>query len=185
MKRGLQLLVSSLVITAGRSAKPSVNVSLRSSWPASPPLIEALYVPISRKHCCLAERRFSETVSLENPDAFFPLLDLLTDPDVLPSRENMSPEAIHQAVIEVAASNNFLGEPGSLASVEMNLALHAATPKIEAFYYHYDNNHNGSRGAECGSWVDWYGEVVCDIETMVHLAGTETIDSTVKQSTES
>lgn len=58
----------------------------------------------------------------------------------------------------------------------MNLALHAATPKIEAFYHHYGEHHSESRGTECGSWVEWYGEVVCDIETLVHLAGTETID---------
>lgn len=58
----------------------------------------------------------------------------------------------------------------------MNLALHAATPKIEAFYHHYGEHHGESRGTECGSWVEWYGEVVCDIETLVHLAGTETID---------
>ena len=28
----------------------------------------------------------------------------------------------------------------------------------------------------CGSWVDWYGEVVCGIEMLVDLAGPGTLD---------
>ena len=28
----------------------------------------------------------------------------------------------------------------------------------------------------CGSWVDWYGEVICGVEKLVHLAGPETLD---------
>lgn len=119
-------------------------------------------------------------MTLENPDAFFPLLDRLTDRDILPSLEKMSPQALYQAGLQIAATNGFLTEPGSFAAVDMNLALHAATPKIEAFYHHYEDHFNSSRGAECGSWVEWYGEVVCDIETLVHLAGVETIDPTVK-----
>ena len=34
----------------------------------------------------------------------------------------------------------------------------------------------GRAGTECGSWVDWYGQVVCDVETLMHLAGVETIN---------
>lgn len=119
-------------------------------------------------------------MSLEYPDAFFLLLDRLTDPDVLPLSEKMSPEAVHQAVLQLAAANGFLSESGALAFVEMNLALHAATPKIEAFYNYYEDHHKSSRGTECGSWVDWYGEVVCDIETLVRLAGVENIDPSLQ-----
>ncbi|GLB42376.1 putative UDP-glucose:Glycoprotein Glucosyltransferase [Lyophyllum shimeji] len=168
MRRGLQVFVLSLAVLGGRSASPPVKVSLRSSWPAPPPVIEVL-----------------ETVALENPDAFFPLLDKLTDPDVLSSPHKMSPEAAHQAVLQVAASNGYLGEPGAFAAVEMNLALHAATPKIEAFYSYYADHHKDSKGSECGSWVDWYGEVVCAIEELVKLAGIETIDASAAASTSS
>ena len=57
----------------------------------------------------------------------------------------------------------------------MHLALHSATPKIEAFYSYYTNYVN--KTVECGSWVDWYGDVICDVETLKRLAGTETIGS--------
>lgn len=73
-----------------------------------------------------------------------------------------------------------LSESGVLASLEMNLALHSATPKIEAFYHYYSENVVGQR--ECGSWVDWYGSVVCDVESLAHLAGLDTIDSTESNS---
>ncbi|KAG6885729.1 hypothetical protein C0993_010556 [Termitomyces sp. T159_Od127] len=165
MKRRLKLLGLLLAVVGGRSASPPVEVSLRSSWPASPPLIEII-----------------ETIALENPDAFFPLLDKLSDPDVLPTPEKLTPEAAHQAVLEIATVNGYLNGPGSLAAVELNLALHAATPKIEAFYNHYIDHHNNTKGTDCGSWVEWYGEVVCDIEQLVKLAGVETIDSTTNPS---
>ncbi|KAF5378749.1 hypothetical protein D9615_006978 [Tricholomella constricta] len=166
MRRSLQLLWLSCAVLGGANGSPPVKISLRSSWPAPSPLLEVL-----------------ETVALESPDAFFPLLDKLSDPEVLPSPHKMSPEAVHQAVLEVAASNGYLTEPGAMAAVEMNLALHAATPKIEAFYSHYGDHHKNSKGSECGSWVEWYGKVVCDIEELVKLAGVETIDPSVKTST--
>lgn len=62
----------------------------------------------------------------------------------------------------------------------MDLAMHAATPKIEAFYNWYNTHYNASEGRKCGSWVDWYGDVVCDVETLARLAGVETIDSQTK-----
>lgn len=61
-----------------------------------------------------------------------------------------------------------------------SLALHTAAPKIEAFYSWYTDNGLDARvaGKEgCGSWVDWYGETVCDVETLLRLAGRETLDA--------
>lgn len=62
----------------------------------------------------------------------------------------------------------------------MNLALHVASPRIEAFYQYYTDHHAEKQNVEqrvnCDSWVDWYGQVVCDSETLAHLAGVETID---------
>ncbi|KAG6827591.1 hypothetical protein H0H92_011214 [Tricholoma furcatifolium] len=166
MRRSLLLLGLSFTVLKGCGASPPVEVSLRSSWPASSPFIEAL-----------------ETIALENPDAFFPLLNKITDPETLPSPENLTPEAAYQAILEVAVENGYLKEPGSLAAVKLNLALHAATPKIEAFYNHYIDHYNATNGDSCGSWVEWYGEVVCDIETLVRLAGVETIEPVAKEST--
>ena len=119
-----------------------------------------------------------ESVALENSDAFFPLLSILTRPETLSHSQTLTSEAIHQYVLQTAVDNDFL-DPGSLATVKMNLALHAATPKIRAFYEHYVD-YKGRRAAsqdvECDSWVDWYGTIACDIETLVHLTGAETID---------
>jgi len=117
-------------------------------------------------------------VTLEKPDAFFTYLDRLTDTEGLALRASMTPEAIHQAALQIALNNAILQETGSLYAVEMNLALHAATPKLEAFYNHYEDHHNHSRGTQCGSWVDWYGEVVCDADRLAQLAGVENLDST-------
>lgn len=117
---------------------------------------------------------------MENPDGFFKYLDQLTHPDIIALQKLQTPEATHLFGLDVAMSSGALQEPGSLAAVEMNLALHAATPRIEAFYHHYNALHNASKGSKCGSWVDWYGEVVCDVEKLKKLAGTETIDSAEK-----
>ncbi|KDR79892.1 hypothetical protein GALMADRAFT_242006 [Galerina marginata CBS 339.88] len=162
MKRIFTLLGATLPVlqVAGSASSPSVKATLRSSWPAPPFLAEIL-----------------ETVSLENPNGFFTYLESLTDPEALASPRTSTPEAIHQAALQVAMDSGVLNEPGSLAIVEMNLAMHAATPKLEVFYNYYADNHNNSRGTKCGSWVDWYGEVVCDVETLAQLAGVEAIDA--------
>ncbi|KAJ7130733.1 glycosyltransferase family 24 protein [Mycena crocata] len=149
-----------LAVGVAGLSSPPVRVTLRSSWPAPPLLLEII-----------------ETVSLENPDAFFPFVDRVTNPETLPSSQPLANEAVYQFALQTAATNGFLSAPGAVAAVEMNLGLHAATPKIEAFYHHY-----ASRAADpkCGSWVDWYGEMVCDVEKLAHLAGIETIDPTNK-----
>jgi UDP-glucose:glycoprotein glucosyltransferase len=65
----------------------------------------------------------------------------------------------------------------------MYLALHAATPKIEAYYQYYHDHHDAkhedmfSNNPKCGSWVDWYGQVVCDIETLASLVDVDTVES--------
>ncbi|KAF8155695.1 UDP-glucose:glycoprotein glucosyltransferase-domain-containing protein [Crassisporium funariophilum] len=162
MTRALKLLGAALAAlqATGNAQSPPVKISLRSSWPAPPLLAEIL-----------------ETVSLENPDTFFTFLDRLTDPEKqLATATTLTSEAIHQAALQIAIDNGILQESGSLSAVEMNLALHAATPKLEAFYNHYEDHHNHSLGTQCGSWVDWYGEIICDVESLAQFAGKEAID---------
>ncbi|KIM46645.1 glycosyltransferase family 24 protein [Hebeloma cylindrosporum] len=159
MKRAFTVLGAALQV-AGSVTSPPVKVGLRSSWSAPPFLAEIL-----------------ETISLDNPNSFFPLVDRLTNPEVLPNIHKLPPEAVHQGALGVAIDDGIIQQPGDLGIVEMNLAMHAATPKLEAFYNYYEDTHNSSRGRECGSWVDWYGEVVCDVEGLAHLVGTEAIDA--------
>ncbi|KJA25590.1 glycosyltransferase family 24 protein [Hypholoma sublateritium FD-334 SS-4] len=167
MKSALRLLVAAFsALQVAGSSSPPVKVELRSSWPAPPFLSEIL-----------------ETVSLENPDEFFTYVDLLTGPDGLVSSNTLSPEAILQTALEIGIDNGIIRDISVLNTIQMNLAMHAATPKLEAFYSYYDGT-QGELGAEskydkgkaCGSWVDWYGKVVCDVETLAHLAGVEAID---------
>jgi len=175
----LWILPVSFALLAVKAASPPVKVSLRSSWPAPPFLLEVVYV--EALFCPVFVLIInSETVALENPNAFFPLIDRVTDPEALLLSQKLAPEALHQSVLQIAVSNGLLSEPGALASVEMNLALHAATPKIEAFYHHYTQV-TAEHAPDCGSWVMWYGMRICDVETLVQLAGTDTIDSPDKK----
>jgi UDP-glucose:glycoprotein glucosyltransferase len=119
---------------------------------------------------------------VEEPGAFFPLLDVLTSPDAFPVKDKLSPDAQQQLALQTAISAGYLSKPGALEVVQAQLALHAANPKIVAFYEHYSDSASRTRSAavdaaSCGSWVDWYGEVVCEAERLVHLTGPETLDS--------
>lgn len=79
--------------------------------------------------------------------------------------------------METASRLGLLPKPGSLAFAEINLALHAATPKIEAFYQYYTDRYGDNAfGEGCESWVDWYGQVVCNPEILEKLADVDTID---------
>ncbi|KAF9051644.1 glycosyltransferase family 24 protein [Panaeolus papilionaceus] len=160
MNRAFILLGAALAVIQAAAASPPVQVALRSSWSAPPLLAEIL-----------------ETVALENPSVFFEYLEQLTNPEVVPTFIGLSPEATHQAALQVAIDNSLLHEPSALALVQLNLGLHAATPKLEAYYNYYNEHHRNSPGTECGSWVDWYGTVICDVEALASLVKTEAIDA--------
>ncbi|KII87653.1 glycosyltransferase family 24 protein [Plicaturopsis crispa FD-325 SS-3] len=143
------LVAISLALRQVIATGPPVKVSVRSSWPAPPLLLEVV-----------------ESVAFERPDAFFPLLESVTNPENIPPQPH-TPKVLYEHALRTALSTGYLGAPGALSSVELNLALHAATPKIEAFYQYYVDRYGEENGEEkCGggSWVDWYGEAVCDIQ---------------------
>ncbi|KAH8825012.1 UDP-glucose:glycoprotein glucosyltransferase-domain-containing protein [Flagelloscypha sp. PMI_526] len=143
------------IIPLVSAVSPPVKVSLRSSWQAPPFLFELL-----------------ETISLETPDSFIPLLDLVTNPDVLPRAEEDTAEALHYAVLQLAREHGLLSKQGSLAAVEMNLAIQAAFDYFEHHAARPDSQQEG-----CEAWVDWYGTTICDIETLVQVAGHKTIEA--------
>ena len=121
----------------------------------------------------------SESMSQEDPDSFFPLLDLLTAPKAFPQPlATLTSEAIRQASIELAANSGYFTQPASLPAFELSLALHAASPKIQAFHNYY-NTHFRSKvlSEDCGSWIDWYGHDVCTPEELVRLVSTDTLPS--------
>lgn len=104
---------------------------------------------------------------------------MLTNPELQPEVARSSQEWYRHA-LDTATAEGYLSEPGAYAAVEMELALHSSSPRLEAYYQFYRDRQSqrniDSQDAECGSWVDWYGQVVCDAETLAHLAGVDTID---------
>jgi UDP-glucose:glycoprotein glucosyltransferase len=136
--------------------------------------------PRTLSHFSASNTNYRESISIEEPESFFPMLDLLTNPDILPRFDKRSPEAQQQLAFETALSAGYLSKPGSLEVVKAQLGLHSATPKIVAFYQHYSEKarpQNVSRETgTCGSWVDWYGEVICAVDKLIGLTGPETLD---------
>lgn len=65
---------------------------------------------------------------------------------------------------------------GAMSSVDMNLALHAALPRVEAAYQFYLDR-QAARSGGCESWVDWYGDVICDGAALRTTIETETIEA--------
>lgn len=176
--RLLRILLYALPVylTNALALSPPVKVTVETSWPASPPLLESLCVLYPQLVDSLLTMP-RESVSIENEHAFFPLLDALTDPNTPPLVHTLTPEAIHALVVETTVGLGLLQKTGSLAFADTNLALHAATPKIEAFHQYYTDHHgNKEFGEGCGSWVDWYGQVVCDLETLEKLVDVDTIE---------
>jgi UDP-glucose:glycoprotein glucosyltransferase len=121
-----------------------------------------------------------ETIALENEDAFFPTLDALTHPETFPRVSHSStttPEAAYEFSLAAVTASGLISDPAPVAAA---LALHAAAPRIEAFYAHYRDTHGtridlaGKPG--CESWVDWYGALVCDLENLRRLLGHEALD---------
>ncbi|EIW78230.1 glycosyltransferase family 24 protein [Coniophora puteana RWD-64-598 SS2] len=131
-------------------ASPPVKVSLRSAFPAADTLFEAL-----------------EAIALENSTALFPLLSHFPLSG-LPS--SYTPQDAHTRVFDLAQEYKLL-DGGSLSSARTLLGLHAAAPRLAVSAQHYEDRlqqeTSGRAGGKgCESWVDWYGEVLCDAEEL-------------------
>ncbi len=148
------------------AATPVVNVSLRTSWHAPPFLVQLLYV---HSHCITTSANYTltrESFALELPTSFFPLLDAFSSGNFV---QNASASRIRNVTIQTALEKGILKDPTDVAAVDSTLALHAATPTVQAFYSFYEDRY-GAEGGVClengketqgQAWVDWYGRVVC------------------------
>lgn len=134
---------------------------------------------------CVCDRETIATELPSQPDAFFVLLNALTDPTLEPQhivKPSDTSKQVYDLCLWTALQAGYLWETGTLAEVEMNVALHSALPRIEAAYQYYTDREEKkvrevqSEEGECESWVDWYGKVVCDGETLVKLIGVEEIE---------
>jgi len=107
----------------------------------------------------------SETVAVEDAPTLFPLLSHFP----LPERPRTQRDA-YETIFNLASE--YL-DVSALASARARLALHAATPRLAAFAEHYDlrvSDPTASWGEDCASWVDWYGQIVCDTDRLLRLA---------------
>ena len=124
-------------------------------------------------HCHSITRRSTnyytrESFALELPTSFFPLLDII-------SSENASAQLIHNTTIQLALEKGILKDLTDVAAVDSTLALHAATPTVQALYSFYEDRF-GSEGGICfgnEAWVDWYGQVVCTAQELQNVINEE------------
>ncbi|KAF8549596.1 hypothetical protein OG21DRAFT_1515006 [Imleria badia] len=150
------LALAGIVLSAlsAHGTSPPVTVSLQSSFSACEPLLEAF-----------------ESVAMEDPSVLFPLLS------AFPLTERpQTPQMAHDAVFTVAANHM---DWAALNSARVRLALHALTARLAASAEYYDRHiarlpdSDKLHSPECASWVDWYGQIVCDAETLLQLADSQ------------
>jgi UDP-glucose:glycoprotein glucosyltransferase len=108
-------------------------------------------------------------------------VDAITDPDRGLSYIGTTDQALHEAAFQLAKEAGFLTQTGSEHATRRALALHVASPKVEAFYHYYRERSwppppEDFTENDCISWVDWYGQRVCDVNTLRQLATVETIE---------
>ncbi|KAI0090064.1 glycosyltransferase family 24 protein [Irpex rosettiformis] len=155
----------------GVASSPDVRVELRTSWSRPPVFVEVL-----------------ETIAAEvsQPDAFFTLLNALTDPSLEPQhvvKHSDTPKQIYDLCLWTALQAGYLWETGTLSEAEMSVALHSAQPRVESAYQYYldreaERVREAQKDGACESWVDWYGQVVCDGKTLAALVELEEIEGT-------
>ncbi|KAN0084301.1 hypothetical protein V8E55_007805 [Tylopilus felleus] len=111
------LALAGIVLSAlsAHGTSPPVTVSLKSSFFASDPLLEAF-----------------ESVAAEDPSVLFPLLSAFTLTERSPT-----PQLAHDAVLTAAADHM---HSAALNSACVRLALHALSPRLAASAEYYDRH---------------------------------------------
>lgn len=108
---------------------------------------------------------------MEDPLALFPLLSAFSF-----TERQFTPQQAHSAVFTIAANHI---QWAALNSARVRLALHAMTPRLAASAEYYDRHvanlseRHKLHSPECASWVDWYGQIICDAETLLQLANAK------------
>ena len=120
---------------------------------------------------------------MEFPTSFFPLLNAFSEEKFAQQLENAGAKRIRDATIQIALERGILKDSTDVASIDSTLALHAATPAVQAFYSFYDERHGDKDGVCPGNgkeargqaWVDWYGRVVCTAQELRELMDEEAL----------
>lgn len=118
-----------------------------------------------------------ETAALEDPNLFFPLLNLLVHPGTFEyPLITESPKGLYKNALDAIKESKLLSGDGVLSSFEKSLALRTASPRLEAFHNYYtqrygDPTPSKKQDPSCGSWVDWYGQRLCRPDDVYSAAG--------------
>ncbi|EJU02273.1 hypothetical protein DACRYDRAFT_116003 [Dacryopinax primogenitus] len=134
------LLLSQAV---GALESPPVQVSLRTSWPAPPLLLELI-----------------ETAAQAKPDRFFEIAALLSH---LGPLDDHSPEQKYTSAIRELKVNQILERDVDTKMFELEMAMHRMNPLIMA---HFQADAGAQPVAGCESWIEWGEERICDMEKL-------------------
>ncbi|KAF2724332.1 glycosyltransferase family 24 protein [Polychaeton citri CBS 116435] len=125
-------------ILASVNAVPSVNVALKTSFPAPPFLLELL-----------------ETAADENSTSYFPLLDRIADGYFGGAKSN---KELYELFKDLLQKDGHLVAAEDLSSFDLALSIHSAAPRIEAHYQYYNASISSligkdDKSGDCESWV--------------------------------
>jgi UDP-glucose:glycoprotein glucosyltransferase len=115
---------------------------------------------------------FRESIANEDPALYFPMLTALSTE--CPTLTHQTPEQQLDSILELIRETPELlqGHPKwDLSSFQASIAMHATTPKIQAYYQYYDTaidqtDAGSTTGQLCESWVEWRGKGFCDVEEL-------------------
>ncbi|KZO95399.1 glycosyltransferase family 24 protein [Calocera viscosa TUFC12733] len=124
---------------------PPVEVSLRTSWPAPPLLLEII-----------------ETAAQTNPDRFFEIAALLSELGPL----DHTPAQKYTAALNILQLNKMLSSDFETKVFELEMAAHKMNPLVVA---HFQADASVKRVPGCESWVEWGDERICDMERLKEL----------------
>jgi UDP-glucose:glycoprotein glucosyltransferase len=109
-----------------------------------------------------------ESAANEDPSIYFPLLSSLSV--LFPSLAQQNVQQQLESIIDLIQQTPTLSQSHpkwDLSSFQASIAMHATTPKIQAYYQYYDTVINrteagSTTGQVCESWVEWRGKGFCD-----------------------
>lgn len=114
---------------------------------------------------------YRESAALEDASIYFPLLNLLTSHTSILA--NLTPRDQITSIYSLIENSQLpLQHPQwDFSSFKASLAMHEASPKIQAYYQYYDTVVNGTKagitaGQACESWVEWRGKGFCKVEEL-------------------
>ncbi|WWC85342.1 uncharacterized protein L201_000205 [Kwoniella dendrophila CBS 6074] len=138
-----------------KANSPPVSISLETSWPAPPLLLEIL-----------------ETVYEESPKSYFPLIKLISS---LSNEDYENEERLYNSILDLISSHNLLPSLSNsdLSSFSLALSLHTSVPKIQSQYSWYENTIKPKESKlgvdKCkslGGWVEYKNKGFCFVDDL-------------------